>query len=90
MMEGGFPTDNPDGPGPMIRICVMPVESWEIRDTWRTLGLKGTGSHHVSLAERAGSGPREIASGRNGVRAIAVIPSRARNGLHRPKQAFPC
>ena len=42
MMEGGSPIDAGDRPGPMIRTCLMPAEHWEIRDTWRTLGLKGT------------------------------------------------
>jgi alkylation response protein AidB-like acyl-CoA dehydrogenase len=49
MMEGGSPIDASHGPGPMIRLCFMPAEHWEIRDTWHTLGLKGTGSHHVAL-----------------------------------------
>jgi indole-3-acetate monooxygenase len=51
MMEGGSPIDAGDGRGPMTRTCFMPVERWEIRDTWRTLGLKGTGSHHVALTD---------------------------------------
>ncbi len=51
MMEGGSPIDASDGPGPMIRACLMPAEHWEIRDTWHTFGLKGTGSHHVALTD---------------------------------------
>jgi indole-3-acetate monooxygenase len=51
MMEGGSPIDAPHGPGPMIRMCFMPAEHWEIRDTWHTFGLKGTGSHHVALTD---------------------------------------
>ena len=51
MMEGGSPIDSSDGPGPMIRTCIMPAEHWEIRDTWHTLGLKGTGNHHVALTD---------------------------------------
>jgi alkylation response protein AidB-like acyl-CoA dehydrogenase len=51
MMEGGSPIDSPDGPGPMTRGCLMPAERWEIRDTWRAFGLKGTGSHHVALTD---------------------------------------
>ena len=35
----------------MTRTCLMPAEYWEIRDTWHTLGLKGTGSHHVALTD---------------------------------------
>ena len=51
MMEAGSPIDASDGPGPMIRACLMPAERWEIRDTWHTVGLKGTGSHHVALTD---------------------------------------
>ena len=51
MMEGGSPIDAADAPGPMIRACVMPAERWEIRDTWHTVGLRGTGSHHVALTD---------------------------------------
>jgi alkylation response protein AidB-like acyl-CoA dehydrogenase len=51
MMEGGSPIDAADGPGPLIRTCLMPAEHWEIRDTWHTFGLKGTGSHHVALTD---------------------------------------
>ena len=51
MMEGDSPIDASDGPGPMIRTCLMPAEQWEIRDTWHTFGLRGTGSHHVALTD---------------------------------------
>jgi alkylation response protein AidB-like acyl-CoA dehydrogenase len=51
MMEGGSPIDAPDKAGPMTRTCLMPAEHWEIRDTWHTLGLRGTGSHHVALTD---------------------------------------
>jgi indole-3-acetate monooxygenase len=51
MMEAGSPIDAADGPGPMIRSCLMPAEYWEIRDTWHTFGLKGTGRHHVALTD---------------------------------------
>lgn len=51
MMEGGTPIDAPEGPGPMLRTCLMPVEHWQIRDTWHAFGLRGTGSHHVALTD---------------------------------------
>ncbi|MBV8456969.1 MAG: acyl-CoA dehydrogenase family protein, partial [Acetobacteraceae bacterium] len=51
MREGGSPIDASDRPGPMIRTCVVPAEHWEIRDTWHTVGLRGTGSHHVALTD---------------------------------------
>jgi indole-3-acetate monooxygenase len=51
MMEGGSPIDASDGPGPMTRTCLMPAEHWEIKDTWHSFGLRGTGSHHVALTD---------------------------------------
>ena len=51
MMESGSPIPAADGPGPMIRSCLMPAECWDIRDTWHTFGLKGTGSHDVALRD---------------------------------------
>jgi indole-3-acetate monooxygenase len=51
MIEGGSPIDSPDGPGPMTRTFLMPAEHWEIRDTWHTFGLRGTGSHDVALTD---------------------------------------
>jgi indole-3-acetate monooxygenase len=51
MMENGSPIDAAERPGPMTRTCLMPAEHWEIRDTWRTAGLRGTGSHHVALTD---------------------------------------
>jgi indole-3-acetate monooxygenase len=51
MMERGAPIDATDGPGPMIRTCLMAAEYWEIQDTWHAFGLRGTGSHHVALRE---------------------------------------
>src|SRR5258708_2471394 len=51
MMEGGSPIDASEGLSPMTRTCLMPAEHWEIRDTWHTFGLKGTGSHHVALTD---------------------------------------
>jgi alkylation response protein AidB-like acyl-CoA dehydrogenase len=36
---------------PMVRGFVMPATSWSIEDTWLVSGLKGTGSHHISLLE---------------------------------------
>jgi hypothetical protein len=39
-----------DGP-PMLRGFVLPARDWQIEDTWYVAGLKGTGSHHVTLRE---------------------------------------
>ncbi len=51
MMEAGTPIDASEGPGPMIRACLLPAEHWQIRDTWQAFGLRGTGSHHVALTD---------------------------------------
>jgi indole-3-acetate monooxygenase len=51
MTENGAPIDAADGPGPMTRSFLIPAERWEIRDTWHTFGLRGTGSHHVALTD---------------------------------------
>jgi indole-3-acetate monooxygenase len=51
MMEGGAPIEASDGPGPMIRTCLLPANHWEILDTWHVFGLRGTGSHHVALTD---------------------------------------
>jgi alkylation response protein AidB-like acyl-CoA dehydrogenase len=51
MMKDGSPIDASEGPGPMTRTFLMPTEHWEIRDTWHTLGLRGTGSHHIALTD---------------------------------------
>lgn len=50
----------------------------------RAVGLRAK-SHRLSGAESA---PTATASRRTGVRAIAVIPLRARNNLHRPPETF--
>jgi alkylation response protein AidB-like acyl-CoA dehydrogenase len=51
MIDGGSPIDAADRPGPMTRTFMMPAEQWEIRDTWHTFGLRGTGSHHIAVTD---------------------------------------
>jgi alkylation response protein AidB-like acyl-CoA dehydrogenase len=34
---------------PTLRCMVAPRQSWTIHDTWDTLGMRGTGSHDISL-----------------------------------------
>jgi alkylation response protein AidB-like acyl-CoA dehydrogenase len=54
MTKDGKPlpgSDAQDGP-PLVRSFIQPASDWEIEDTWQVGGLKGTGSHHVSLSER--------------------------------------
>lgn len=36
---------------PMVRAVLLPARDWEIEDTWHAAGLKGTGSHHITLRE---------------------------------------
>jgi hypothetical protein len=49
----------------------------------------GVGIRSIRRQRWAESAPTEVASGRIGVRAIAVIPLRARNRLRRPQRKFP-
>jgi alkylation response protein AidB-like acyl-CoA dehydrogenase len=51
--EGEKPLPGPagkDGP-PMLRGFMLPARDWQIEDTWLVAGLKGTGSHHVTLRD---------------------------------------
>ncbi|MBM0239211.1 acyl-CoA dehydrogenase family protein [Micromonospora sp. ATA32] len=40
-----------DGERPATRIMLLPVDRVAVVDTWRTLGLRGTGSHDVSVGQ---------------------------------------
>jgi indole-3-acetate monooxygenase len=53
MTEGGKPLPGPAGTGgpPMIRGLFLPAGAWQIEDSWHAAGLKGTGSHHISLKD---------------------------------------
>jgi alkylation response protein AidB-like acyl-CoA dehydrogenase len=54
MSKDGKPLPGPageDGP-PMVRGFVLPASEWQIEDTWYVVGLKGTGSHHISLKDK--------------------------------------
>jgi indole-3-acetate monooxygenase len=48
MTEAGKPISGAGGV-PMIRGFIMPAHDWQIEDTWYAVGLKGTGSHHISM-----------------------------------------
>ncbi|HVJ54026.1 MAG TPA: acyl-CoA dehydrogenase family protein [Aliidongia sp.] len=52
--EGGKPLPGPNGDGgpPLIRGFLLPASDWEIEDTWRVAGLKGTGSHHIAVKDK--------------------------------------
>lgn len=51
MTEDGKPLPGPAGEGgpPLIRGFCLPAQDWQIEDTWHAAGLKGTGSHHISV-----------------------------------------
>jgi indole-3-acetate monooxygenase len=53
MTEGGKPLPGPAGEGgpPLVRACFLPARDWQIEDTWYVAGLKGTGSHHITLRD---------------------------------------
>jgi alkylation response protein AidB-like acyl-CoA dehydrogenase len=48
MTEGGIPVRGGSGL-PLVRGFFLPARDWQIEDTWYVAGLKGTGSHHISL-----------------------------------------
>jgi len=37
---------------PALRCALLPASEWTIHDTWRTSGLRGTGSHDVEVSGR--------------------------------------
>ncbi|MGY3616274.1 acyl-CoA dehydrogenase family protein [Bradyrhizobium sp. USDA 10063] len=48
--DSGKPVAGPNGQ-PLVRGVALPVQDWEIEDTWHAAGLKGTGSHHIVLRD---------------------------------------
>jgi alkylation response protein AidB-like acyl-CoA dehydrogenase len=48
--KDGAPVATSSG-APPLRIVMLPARQWAIEDTWRSEGLKGTGSHHISLED---------------------------------------
>jgi alkylation response protein AidB-like acyl-CoA dehydrogenase len=53
MTEDGKPLPGPAGETgpPLVRGCFLPARDWQIEDTWHVAGLKGTGSHHITLRD---------------------------------------
>src|SRR5262245_51699149 len=47
-ISNGKPLLNEAG-RPQVQAAWLPAREWEITDSWHAAGLKGTGSHHVSL-----------------------------------------
>ncbi len=54
MMEDGKPIPGSAGENgpPMMRGFFLPKSEWKIENTWHVAGLKGTGSHHITMHER--------------------------------------
>jgi alkylation response protein AidB-like acyl-CoA dehydrogenase len=54
MTKGGKPLPGPSGDGgsPAVRGFILPAREWQIEDTWYAAGLKGTGSHHISIKDK--------------------------------------
>ncbi|HEY7061039.1 MAG TPA: acyl-CoA dehydrogenase family protein [Chloroflexota bacterium] len=50
IVEGGQPRFRPDG-APDVRLLFVPRAECDILDTWHAAGLRGTGSHDVSVQE---------------------------------------
>jgi alkylation response protein AidB-like acyl-CoA dehydrogenase len=50
MSDGGKPLSSGTG-APVVRGFVLPARDWLIGDTWYVAGLRGTGSHHISLRD---------------------------------------
>lgn len=53
MTKDGKPIRGPAGEAgpPLLRACILPARDWQIEDTWHVAGLKGTGSHHITLSD---------------------------------------
>jgi indole-3-acetate monooxygenase len=53
MTANGKPLPGPAGEQgpPLVRGCILPARDWQIEDTWHAGGLKGTGSHHITLRD---------------------------------------
>lgn len=50
IVEGGQPRRDPEG-APLTYTFVLPAEECGIIDTWRTLGMRGTGSHDFEATD---------------------------------------
>jgi alkylation response protein AidB-like acyl-CoA dehydrogenase len=56
LSEGGkrlLATDSGGREVQIIRRFLLPSHNWRIDDTWHAVGLRGTGSHHITLNEAA-------------------------------------
>jgi alkylation response protein AidB-like acyl-CoA dehydrogenase len=51
MRESATSQPNAANATPAMRAFVLRASEWHIEDTWHVMGLKGTGSHHISLSD---------------------------------------
>ncbi|MEV4665163.1 acyl-CoA dehydrogenase family protein [Micromonospora echinofusca] len=51
LTEGGAPLPGPAGAPPPVRSMLFPASRVTVHDTWHVLGLRGTGSHDVEVAD---------------------------------------
>jgi alkylation response protein AidB-like acyl-CoA dehydrogenase len=49
ILENGAPIPGPMPGAPKLRCVVAPASEWQIVDTWRTAGMRGTGSHDIAI-----------------------------------------
>ncbi len=49
VLADGNPVPGPMPGAPKLRCVVMPAPAWQIIDTWRTAGMRGTGSHDIAI-----------------------------------------
>jgi indole-3-acetate monooxygenase len=50
MTESGRPLVGSTGEA-LVRGCFLPSRDWQIKNTWRVAGLRGTGSHDIELTD---------------------------------------
>jgi alkylation response protein AidB-like acyl-CoA dehydrogenase len=50
--ENGTPVPGRVEGAPLTCMAVCPATDWQIEDTWRVAGMKGTGSHHIAMTGR--------------------------------------
>ncbi len=75
VVRDGVPAQRPDG-SPATLAMLVDAEQTEIEDTWRVLGLRGTGSQHFSLAETFVPAERtfDIYFGRPSIEGVSPFP----------------
>jgi len=52
VMAGNRKPPAGEGQPQMVRGFFLPARAWLIEDTWYVAGLRGTGSHHITLGDR--------------------------------------